>query len=193
MSKANHLSSMATRLLANLCLARVAAVIGATTSAVTTTGTGAATVGGFMVAITAQTNLALSALAAADLPLSQAGYRQPSGREGFYTQPAGVTCFYVLGVTGAGAWKVVQGTFDPIPAGQSAALDPMQVSATGGLFPGYAGNGRSVIPDVPAEGFTPVTVMKVVTAGAAFVPATTALTSIATFKDVGVLPVDQTF
>ena len=115
---------------------------------------------------------------------------QPSGRTGFYTQPAGTTVYYVIGVNASGSWKVVQGTFDPVAA-QSTTADPMQVSAYGGMLTPYA-IGKSVIPDVP-DGFTPVVVMKVVTSASAFVPATTALTGLATFKNVSVLPVDGTF
>jgi hypothetical protein len=178
MSKASHLGSAALRLIANMCLTRVAAVIGATTSAFTTTGVGAATVNGFMVALAAQTNTALSALAAADMPAALANWLQPSGLAGFYVQPANTTVYYVIGVTAGGTWKVVQGTYD----GQVI-----------GAVTGYPTAGKSVIPDVPDAGFTPVTVMKVASGGATFTPGTTALTGIATFKDVGVLPVDATF
>lgn len=175
--KASHLGSDALRAIANLCLVKVAAVIGATTSAFTTTGVGAATVNGFMVALAAQTNTVLSALLGSDLAAGLANWLQPSGLTGFYVQPAGTTAYYVIGVTAAGTWKVVQGTYD----GQVI-----------GAVTGYPTAGKSVIPDVP-NGFTPVTVMKVVSGGSSFTPGTTALTGVATFRDVGVLPVDATF
>ena len=84
----------------------------------------------------------------------------------------------------------MQGTFDPIV--QAAALDPQQLGPTGGVLGGY-GSGKSVIPDVPTEGFTPVAVMKIVTAGATFVPGTTTTVAGSSFRNVSVLPVGLTF
>lgn len=153
-----------------------------------------ATIGGIMVSVAAQDELVIAALAAANLPAATgAQYVQPSGSTAFYTQPANTTVYYVFGVIAAGTVLCVQGLFTP-RAAQSAALDPMGLSGSGGIIggSGYTVNGSSVIPDVP-DGFTPLFVMKVVTGGAAYVPATTALTGIATFRDVGVLPVDSTF
>lgn len=181
MAKANHLTSEAARLLAFMSLGGLTAGVGATTSAFTTTavitgGTGVVSMGGMLTNISAAANIALTALAAADLPASQAAYLQPSGSTGFYVQPANTTVYYVLGVNAAGAWRVVQGTYDNQPLGPA----------------GYTVMGRSVIPDVPL-GFVPMFVVKVVSGGSAFTPGTTALTGISTFRAVGVLPVDQTF
>jgi hypothetical protein len=175
MANTRSLNSVGDRLTANMCLFNALAVIGGTASAFSTTGTGPVTVDGVMRSLTAQTNTALAALVAADLPASQANWVQPSGGVGFYTQPANTTAYYVIGVNAAGTWKVVQGTYTGQP-----------------IAGGYA-VGNSQIPDIPDVGFTPVAVMKVVTSGSAFVPATTALTSIATFINVGVLPSATTF
>jgi len=188
--KTKQLNFGPTRLIANMCFGTVLAVIGATAAAFTTTGTPSVSVDGKTFALTAQTNTPLAALAAANLPAATgAQYTQPSGLLGFYTQPANTTVYYVIGVIAAGTWLVVQGTFDPKV--QSATLDPMQIGATGGVQGGY-GSGKSIIPDVP-EGFVPVAIMKVITAGSTFVPATTALTGIATFQNCSLLGVFETF
>lgn len=181
MSKALHLTSAPQRLLANQCLGSVLAVIGATTTAITTTGTPALAFDGILTPAAAQTNLALSALAASSLSSNQAGYLQPSGLDAaFYVQPANTTVYYVLGVVGGSTWKVVQGTYD------TQALP-------------FSGVGRSVIPDVP-DGFVPVAVIKVVTSGATFTVGTTSLGTggqtsggVATIKNVSVLPAAGTF
>lgn len=179
MSTARHLSSLPLRLIANMCLGAMGSTIANTAAAKVDALTAVkATVGGFMVSVAAQDELVIAALAASDLPTSQANWLQPTGLPGFYVQPAGTTVYYVFGTNSAGTVKCVQGTYD----GQ--VLNPAS---------GYTQLGKSVIPDVPAEGFTPLFVMKVVSGGSAFTPATTALTGIATFKDVGVLPVDTTF
>lgn len=191
MALARHLNTAQDRLQANQCLGNVAAVIGATTTAVTTSGTPSISVGGLLTALTAQTNLALSALAGSDLPnVSINGasvtnpWVQPRGVAGFYVQPANTTVYYVLGVTAGGTWKVVQGTYD----GQ----DLTNAS-------GYVGKGASVIPDVP-DGFVPVAVIKVASGGATFTVGTTSLGTggqtsggVATIRNVNVLPVASTF
>lgn len=171
--KLSAIAQAAQRLVGNMCHARVAAVIGATTTAVTTTGTGFYTIDGVARAVSALTNQALSALAAADLPTAQANWLQPSGLGGaFYVQPANTTAYYVIGLNAAGTVKVVQGLYQ----GQ-------QVQYPGGLT--VIGDGT--VPDVP-DGFIPITVMKIVSGGSTFTPGTTALTGIATFTDVTVLP-----
>jgi hypothetical protein len=178
MSLARHLSSFPLRLIANMCLGKMGSTIANTTASKVDALTAVTvTIGGFAVAVAAQDELVLAALAASDLPTSQANWVPPWGLPGFYTQPAGTTAYCVFGANAAGTVKVVQGTYD----GQ--ILSPAS---------GYTQLGKSVIPDVP-DGFTPVFVMKVISGGAVFTPATTALTGIATFKDVGVLPVDTTF
>lgn len=195
MSKANSLTSLAARLAANMSFAKMGTAIANTSAAkVDALTAGVGSIGGKMVTLAAQDELVLSALAATNLPTAQANYVQPSGLTGFYTQPAGTTVYYVIGAIAAGTFKVVQGTFTPV-AQQTAALDPMQVSVSGGVVSAGGGGfalGKSVIPDCP-DGFLPTAVMKVVTAGSAFVPATTALTGLATFIDVSVLPVAETF
>lgn len=176
-----HNTSLPVRLLANACFGRVNAAIGATTTAFTTTGTPAVSHDGALTTLTAQTNTALTALAAADLPAAFAQYLQPSGLTGFYTQPANTTVFYVIGVTAGGAWRVVQGTF----TGQNI-----------GGSQGISAAGVSMIPDVPTEGFTPVSIARVVTGATTFVPGTTALNAAnvtTTFRDVSVLPAARTF
>lgn len=195
MSKANSLTSLAARLAANMNFAKMGAAIANTAAAkVDALTAGVGSINGIMVTLAAQDELVLSALAAADLPSAQANYVQPSGLTGFYTQPAGTTVYYVIGAIAAGTFKVVQGTFTPV-AVQNTTLDPMQMSASGGIASaggGFYALGKSVIPDVP-DGFLPTAVMKVVTSGSAYVPGTTALTGLATFKDVSVLPVAETF
>lgn len=186
------------RLVANMCFGSVLAVIGGTATAFTTTGTPSVSVDGTVFALTAQTNTALTPLSASDLPTSGANWAQPSGltgstaATGFYTQPANTTVYYVIGVNASGSWRVVQGLFDN-RSPQSAALDPQGLSASGGVIStGYTVGGKSVIPDVP-DGFTPVAVVKVVSGGALFTPGTTALTGLATFKNVSVIPSAETF
>jgi hypothetical protein len=176
MSQANQLTSIPARMVSNMCFGTVLAVVGGTTSAFTTTGTPAVSVDGKTFALTAQTSTALSALAASDLPTALANWVQPSGTAGFYVQPASTTVYYLIGVNGSGTWKVIQGTYDnqPLPLNGNGAV------------------GKSVIPDAP-DGFTTVSVMKIVSGGSAFTPATTALTSISTFLNVSVLPSYRTF
>lgn len=199
MSKASHLTSAPQRLLANMCLGKMGTTYGSTAAAKIDALTATVgTINGLMYTLAAQDELVVAALAAANLPSDQANWRQPSGLDGaFYDQPANTTVYYVLGfydASGTATFKVVQGTFDP-RAIQSTTLDPMQVSATGGVLTGNGVVGKSVIPDVP-NGFTPTAVIKVESGAAKFVPATTALNGgsvTVTFKDVGVLPVGGTF
>lgn len=169
MSKASHLTSAATRLLANCVLGKVSAVIGATATAVTTTGAVAYAIDGVLRTLAALTNQALSAILTADV--AGGNWIQPSGINGFYVQPAGTTVYYVFCVNSAGTIKVVQGTYQnqPIAAG------------------GYTVIGTGNVPDVP-DGWIPFTIMKLASGGATFTPGTTALTGLATFLDVAVLP-----
>jgi len=159
------------RLIGNMCLGAALAVIGSTASAFTTTVAVPVVIDGVLQTLGAQTNTALAALVDADLPASSRPYLQPSGLSGFYSQPAGTTVYYVIGVNAAGTVKVVQGTF----AGQQVVAN------------GYTVQGDGSVPDVP-DGFVPFAILKVVTAGSAFVPGTTALTSIGTFRNISVLP-----
>lgn len=191
MPLAKHLNSAADRLQANSCLGNVVAVIGATTTAITTSGTPSISVGGILTALTAQTNLALSALAGSDLPTVSINgssvtnpWVQPQGVPGFYVQPASTTVYYVLGANAAGTWKVIQGTYD----NQDITLAS-----------GYVGKGKSVIPDAP-DGFVPVAVIKVASGSSTFTVGTTSLGTggqtsggVATIKNVNVLPVGSTF
>jgi len=169
----------------------VVAVIGATTTAITTSGTPSISVGGILTALTAQTNLALSALAGSDLPTVSINgssvtnpWVQPQGVPGFYVQPASTTVYYVIGAIAAGTVKVVQGTYD----NQDITLAS-----------GYVGKGKSVIPDAP-DGFVPVAVIKVASGSSTFTVGTTSLGTggqtsggVATIKNVNVLPVGSTF
>ncbi len=178
MATLKQVPSAVQRLLGNMCYGKMGAAIANIAAAKIDALTAVvATVGGIMVTVAAQDELVIAALAAANLPAaSGANYVQPSGLTGFYVQPANTTVYYVFGVIAAGTVLCVQGTYD----GQQ--ISPI----------GYTALGKSVIPDVP-DGFTPLFVMKVASGGATFTPATTALTGIATFRDVGVLPVDSTF
>lgn len=181
MSKANHLGTSPQRMLANMCLFKASGAIANTTaSKVDALGTGTYLMDGLAYTAAAADEYVLSALAATDLPSSQANWVQPWGGSGFYVQPASSTVYYVIGFAynaGTPTLKVVQGTYDS-----------QVIPNTGGAV-----IGKSVIPDVPEVGFVPITVMKVVTAGSTFTPATTLLTGLATFKDVGILPVANTF
>lgn len=151
----------------NCALAAGLFVIGATAAAITSTVVVPIVRDGVFSSLAAQTNTVLAPLVASDLPTAAASYTQPSGQLGFYTQPAGTTVYYVIGVTSAGAVKVVQGTY----SGQ--LINPN----------GYTVMGDGTVPDVP-DTFIPVAVMKVISGGAIFVPATTVLTGIATFQNV---------
>jgi len=175
MATAAHIRTAAERQMANQCLFNGLAVIGSTATAFTTTGAGSITVAGVMRNIAAQTNTALAALVAADLPASQVDYVQPTGSTGFVQLPVGTTCYYVIGANVAGTIKVVQGSYDGLAIGSG----------------GYA-VGKSVIPDIPL-GFTAFAVMKVVSGAAVFLAGTTALTGVATFINVGLVPVATTF
>ena len=162
-------------------LAKANTVIGATASAITTGNAIGYAIGGVIRTLAAQTNTALSALVQADFltaPQIAAGqeYRQPSGSFGFYVQPASTTVYYVLCVNAAGTVRVVQGTYDGQPIS----------------YQGTSMVGKSVIPDIP-DAFVAFAVLKVISGGSTFTPATTALTSIGTFIDVNVLPEGATF
>lgn len=158
-----------TRAMGNRAAGSGLAVIGATATAFTTTVAIPFLLDGAFFSLAAQTNTALAALVDADLPTTSTPYLQPSGLAGFYTQPANTTVFYVIGVNAAGTVKVVQGTFvnQAIPGGQAV------------------GDGNA--PDVP-DGFIPFALLKVISGGSTFVPGTTALTSIGTFRNIAFLP-----
>jgi len=153
------------RIAGNMCLTSGLAVIGATASAFTTTVIVSYVIDGIIRALAAQTNTALAALVATDLPAATgAQYLQPAGRAAFYTQPLGTTVYYLIGVIAAGTVRVVQGTY----AGQP--LEPA----------GYTALGDGNLPDCP-DGFVPFAILKVISGASAFVPGTTALTTIGTF------------
>lgn len=159
----------------NMCLTSGLAVIGGTATAFSTTVIVSYVIDGVIRALAAQTNTALSALVAADLPAATgANYLQPSGRTGFYTQPIGTTAYYLIGVIAAGTVRVVQGTY----VGQQ--LEPA----------GYTVLGDGNTPDAP-DGFVPFAVMKVVSGVAIFTPGTTALTGIATFLNIACIPAND--
>lgn len=173
MAKASSLTSAAALLLANFNLTKANAVIGATATAITTGNAITTVIGGIQRTLGAQTNTALAPLATADFAVAPSGgYLQPSGLAGFYTQPANTTVYYVLCANAAGTVRVVQGTY----SGQQLSTQGLTVVGDG------------AVPDVP-DTFVAFAVMKVTTAGSVFTPAVTALTGIATFLDVAVLPV----
>lgn len=103
-----------------------------------------------------------------------------------YVQPAGVTAYLTLALNAAGTVAVVQGTY----AGQKPAADPT-IGVGSAYNNGTSFIGRGAVPDLPA-GYTPIGVIKVVTAGAAtFTPGTTLLDAAnvtATYFDVCLLP-----
>lgn len=178
MSKLNDLPSAMARLVGNMCLTKANAVIGATASAFTTGNAITTMIDGILRTLAAQTNTALSALVPASFvdaasPLA-VNYLQPAGIAGFYTQPANTTAYYVLCVNAAGTIRVVQGTYVGQP------IVSMGLSTVGD------GN----VPDIP-DTWVAFAILKVVTAGSAFVPGTTALTSIGTFLDVSLLPANN--
>lgn len=167
MSKASALTAAAHRLIANNVLTKAGAVIGATATAFTTGVAITTVIDGIMRSVAAFTNQALVALSTSDL----ATFVQPSGLNAFYTQPANTTVYYVLCVNAAGTPRVVQGTWQ----GQ-------QVQAGGATVVG-----DGTVPDVP-DGWVPFALIKLASGGAVFIPGTTALTGLATFFDLNVLP-----
>jgi hypothetical protein len=173
MAKLSDLPTAAARILAACSFNSGLAVIGSTATAFTTSVAIQHAIDGIIRVLAAQTNTALAPLVAADLPAATgADFKQPSGSLGFVTQPAGTTVYYVLCVNAAGTVKVVQGTW----AGQQLTLPN-----------GYTVVGDGSVPDIPL-GVAPFAVIKVTTVGSVFTPATTALTSIATFFNVAFLP-----
>jgi hypothetical protein len=183
MALARHLNTAPDRLQANMALGNAAVALGTDAATLDSSAIPIAH-GGIVTTLAAMNETALSALAGSDLPTVSINgasatnpWVQPRGVAGFYTQPAATTVYYVIGAIAAGTVKVVQGTYDN--------QDLTNAS-------GYVGKGKSVIPDVP-DGFTPFCVIKIVTVASTFVPATTALTSISTIKNVNVLPVASTF
>lgn len=172
MSKMNHLPTAAQRLLGNCIQGRAAVVIGATTSAITSTVAVVSVIDGITRGVAAFTNQALTALAASDLGSALANWLQPWGRPGFYVQPANTTVYYVVVVNAAGNIRVVQGTW----AGQ-LLTDPS----------GYTQVGVGDVPDIP-DGVVPLAILKVASGGSTFTPGTTALTGITTIIETSVLP-----
>lgn len=169
------LGHSASRLLGNMNLVKAVLAINAGAAAtVRTTGALTFLVDGIQYTRAALANVALQALAAADLPASMASFVQPSGSTGFVVQPAGTTVFYVLAVNTAGTVRTVQGNWN----GQQISLQ------------GLTQVGKSVIPDTP-DGWIPFGIIKVVTGAATFTPGTTALDAAnvtASYFDVAVLP-----
>lgn len=163
MPRTTGLTSLNQRVDANMCFNSGAIVIGATATAFTTGAAINYSVDGTFYQKTAMTNQALAA---------------PAGFPALRTQPANTTAFYTLALDAAGNPVVFQGGF-------KGELINNPIS-------GMSVYGDGVIPDAP-DGFTPFAVMKIVSGGAAFVPGTTALTGIATFRNVSVLPAADTF
>lgn len=163
-------SAMA-RIIANRAANSGAAVIGGTAAAFTTSVAVAYTIDGRYLSLGAQTNTALSALAAADLPASQSSWVQPSGASGFVTQPANTTNYYVLCVNAAGAVRVVQGTW----VGQLIVTN------------GVESRGNGDVPQIP-DGVAPFALLRVVSGGSTFLAGTTALTGVGTFQNIEYLP-----
>ena len=174
MSNLSELGSVAARILGNLVLAKSALAISATPAAVAFSAI-TTVIDGIMRTLAANATQVLAPLLAADFaaPTSQAAlaYLQPAGSTGFYTQPAGKTVYYVLVANALGTVRVIQGMYD----GQQTGVQGLTVV------------GKSVVPDIP-DTWVPFGIVKVVTVGSVFVPATTALTGIATFFDVMALP-----
>lgn len=114
------------------------------------------------------TNKALLALAALQFPIT--------GQNSFYVQPDGKTVYYVLCVNAAGTFYAIQGTY----AGQVISRA------------GRDGLGDGSIPDISVKStYAPFAVVKVVTSGGTFTPATTnwdATGVVASAAPIGVLP-----
>jgi hypothetical protein len=109
------------------------------------------TVGGAAIAYATTANVALAAVAALQNPIT--------GYDGYYTQPAGKTVYYVACVNAAAAVKVVQGTYADQVLGGDKAIGP---------------RGTGLIPDIVVpDSYAPIAVFKVVTAAGTFIPATT--------------------
>lgn len=161
--------------LGNRCMTRPILAIGTSKAAFNTGAAAVNSIDGIIRNLGAQTSTALVAtVAATHLPAAEAGWLQPSGRSGFYTQPASTTVYYVLTVNAAQTVTVVQGTYDGQPIANSS---------------GYA-EGDGNVPAIPA-GLAPFGMIKVVTGATTFVPATTefdAANVTSTFYDLACLP-----
>lgn len=175
MSSLKQVSSQPVRhLLGNRCNSRPILAIGTSKAAINTSAAAECTIDGIIYNLGAQTSTALVATAASHLPTSEAGYLQPSGRTGFYTQPASTTVYYVVTINAASTVTVVQGTYDGQPIANGA---------------GYA-EGDGNVPPLPA-GVAPFGMIKVVTGATTFVPATTefdAANVTSTFYTLSCLP-----
>ena len=179
--------------LQNYPMAKANVVIGATTAAITNTGTLPVVIDGVIRNLAAVTNQALTALAIGDFTAARQTamggfYLQPAGYAGaFYTQPANTTVYYVVVVTEGGIVRVVQSTW----AGQlvGSTVGPLAAS----MF-GISAAGDGSIPDVP-DFVTPIAYIKVASGGAIFTPGTTSLGTaaqtsggVATIVDIAYLP-----
>ena len=119
----------------------------------------------------------------------------PTGyKPGYYVQPDGTTVYYTVGITAAGTIYVFQGDYvgrayvDETGLPRTATVANMPAMPTG-----YYNKGTTTVGGVAPGGWVPLSltllgVMKVVTSGATFTPATTALTGIATFTQCDQLP-----
>lgn len=112
---------------------------------------GIVSIGGATVKYDDAANVALAAVAALQNPVT--------GQDTFYVQPADTTVYYLVVCNAAGALKVIQGTYADQVLSGSLAIGP---------------RGDGSIPFVAvADSYAPVAVLKVVTTGVTFTPATT--------------------
>lgn len=119
----------------------------------------------------------------------------PTGyKPGYYVQPDGTTVYYSVGITAGGTIYVFQGDYAGRQYTDETGLPRTATVANLPTLPtGYYNKGTTTVSGVAPGGWVPLSltllgVMKVVTSGAAFTPATTALTSIATFTQCDQLP-----
>lgn len=170
MSKLSDITAQAIKdLLGNMCFSKIAlAATGGAFATVASTGTILFSNGG----------LALSKAALAAQSITATHFNDgKTPVTASQALPTGKTCYYVLGLSAAGAVCVSQGTF----VGQNLSQFNMGTSAVG----------DGSVPDVPA-GFTPIGVIKMVnTSVGDFIAGTTLLNVAgltATYTDLSLMP-----
>ena len=178
MPKLSDLTNAATKtMLGNASLTKGVLAVGTAPAGFNTTATILYTVNGVMYNKTAMTSQSFAVTHTLDGTYTGGGYIQPDPATlALIAGAAQTTCtvYYTLALKADGTVAVSQGSY----AGQNMAQGQVGVSAVG----------DGTIPNAPA-GYTPFGIIKVVTAtGASFTPGTTALTGLATYFDIAVMP-----